>query len=108
MGPLSESPTGFGTWAWGNQLLWDYQESIDIGVSNYWPKQLLKIRDYLRAQRSAIAPAQVAIHWCICKGTIPILVVKSVKQAEENLGALGWQLNSDKLLQLENEALESP
>lgn len=51
---------------------------------------------------------QVAINWCICKGTIPIPGVKSIKQAEENLGALGWQLTSDELLQLENGALESP
>lgn len=30
MGPLSVSPMGFGTWAWGNQLLWGYQTSMDI------------------------------------------------------------------------------
>ena len=30
MGPLSVSPMGFGTWAWGNQFLWGYQESMDI------------------------------------------------------------------------------
>lgn len=29
MGPLSVSPMGFGTWAWGNQLLWGYQTSMD-------------------------------------------------------------------------------
>ncbi|KAK9204675.1 hypothetical protein WN943_014939 [Citrus x changshan-huyou] len=29
MGPLSASPMGFGTWAWGNQFLWGYQESMD-------------------------------------------------------------------------------
>ena len=29
MGPLTVSPMGFGTWAWGNQLLWGYQESMD-------------------------------------------------------------------------------
>lgn len=29
MGPLSVSPMGFGTWAWGNQLLWGYEESMD-------------------------------------------------------------------------------
>lgn len=29
IGPLSVSPMGFGTWAWGNQLLWGYQESMD-------------------------------------------------------------------------------
>lgn len=29
VGSLSVSPMGFGTWAWGNQLLWGYQESMD-------------------------------------------------------------------------------
>jgi len=41
-------------------------------------------------------------------GAIPIPGVKTIKQAEENLGALGWQLSSGELLQLENAALESP
>lgn len=51
---------------------------------------------------------QVAINWCISKGTIPIPGVKSVKQANENLGALGWELTSEEINQLENAALESP
>nr|KYP45385.1 hypothetical protein KK1_033093 [Cajanus cajan] len=50
----------------------------------------------------------VAINWCICKGTVPIPGVKSIKQVEENLGALGWRLSSDELLQLEYAANESP
>lgn len=29
IGPLSVSPMGFGTWAWGNQVLWGYQQSMD-------------------------------------------------------------------------------
>ncbi|XP_052173128.1 pyridoxal reductase, chloroplastic isoform X2 [Diospyros lotus] len=60
------------------------------------------------AQRRQKTMPQVAINWCICKGTIPIPGVKSVKQAEENLGALGWRLSSDELLQLEDAALASP
>lgn len=51
---------------------------------------------------------QVAINWCICKGTIPIPGVKSVKQAEENLGALGWKLRPNELDELEYAARESP
>lgn len=31
-----------------------------------------------------------------------------MKQAEENLGALGWRLSSEELLQLEYAAGESP
>ncbi|CAN1250980.1 Pyridoxal reductase, chloroplastic [Linum perenne] len=32
MGPMSVSPMGFGTWAWGNQLLWGYDESMDTDL----------------------------------------------------------------------------
>lgn len=60
------------------------------------------------AQRRQKTIPQIAINWCICMGTIPIPGVKSVKQARENLGALGWQLSSDELLQLEYAALDSP
>ncbi|EPS71796.1 hypothetical protein M569_02958, partial [Genlisea aurea] len=52
--------------------------------------------------------SQVAINWCICKGTIPIPGVKSVEQVGENLGALGWKLSSDEIEQLEYAALASP
>ncbi|CAI9274177.1 unnamed protein product [Lactuca saligna] len=51
---------------------------------------------------------QVAINWCICKGTIPIPGVKSLKQAEDNLGALGWKLRPTELDQLEYAATQSP
>ena len=38
------------------------------------------------------AHKQVAINWCISKGTVPIPGVRSLKQAEETLGAVGWRL----------------
>lgn len=60
------------------------------------------------AQRRRKTVPQVAINWCICKGTIPIPGIKSVKQVKENLGALGWRLSSDEMLQLESAARESP
>ncbi|XP_057798811.1 pyridoxal reductase, chloroplastic isoform X2 [Salvia miltiorrhiza] len=60
------------------------------------------------AQTRRKTTSQVAINWCISKGTIPIPGVKSIKQAEENMGALGWQLSSDEMLQLESAALQSP
>ncbi|KAK8516098.1 hypothetical protein V6N13_025625 [Hibiscus sabdariffa] len=60
------------------------------------------------AQKRGKTIPQVAINWCICKGTVPIPGVKTVKQAEENLGALGWRLSSNELLQLDYAAGESP
>ena len=48
--------------------------------------------------------SQVAINWCICKGTIPIPGAKSVEQAKENLGALGWQLDAGEIAELDKAA----
>lgn len=60
------------------------------------------------AKRRRKTIPQVAINWCICKSTIPIPGAKTVKQAKENLGALGWYLSSDELLELEYAARQSP
>ncbi|XP_044461753.1 pyridoxal reductase, chloroplastic isoform X2 [Mangifera indica] len=67
---------------------------------------LSSLREIAERRRKTIP--QVALNWCICKGTIPIPGVKTVKQVEENLGALGWRLNSDEVLQLDKAASESP
>jgi pyridoxine 4-dehydrogenase len=48
--------------------------------------------------------SQVAINWCICKGTIPIPGAKSVEQARENIGALGWQLDAGEIAELDRAA----
>lgn len=41
--------------------------------------------------------SQVALNWCVCKGTVPIVGVKTLAQARENLGALGWQLTPEEV-----------
>ncbi|MFB2936881.1 aldo/keto reductase [Aerosakkonemataceae cyanobacterium BLCC-F154] len=48
--------------------------------------------------------SQVAINWCICKGTIPIPGAKSVEQAKDNLGSLGWQLDVNEVAELDKAA----
>jgi pyridoxine 4-dehydrogenase len=48
--------------------------------------------------------AQVALNWCICKGAIPIPGAKSVGQARQNIGALGWQLDSGEVAELDKAA----
>jgi len=45
--------------------------------------------------------AQTAINWVICKGAVPICGVKNVKQAEENMGALGWRLTPEEVTELD-------
>ncbi|KAJ4803506.1 NAD(P)-linked oxidoreductase superfamily protein [Rhynchospora pubera] len=70
---------------------------------------LAPLLSFLRriAQARGKTMSQVAINWCICKGTIPIPGIKSVKHVEENLGSLGWRLNSDEILELESAAQAS-
>jgi pyridoxine 4-dehydrogenase len=48
--------------------------------------------------------AQIALNWCIAKGTIPIPGAKSIVQAEDNLGALGWMLDSGEVDELDRSA----
>ena len=46
-------------------------------------------------------PAQVALNWTICKGTVPIPGAKNAKQAAENLGAMGWRLKPEEVVALD-------
>jgi len=41
--------------------------------------------------------SQVALNWCICKGTLPIPGAKNVRQAEMNAGAAGWRLSEEQV-----------
>ncbi len=76
------------------------------GVRSVLFRQLLPGMQPLLACLRAIAEsrqktmAQVALNWCIQQGTIPIPGAKTVAQAEENLGALGWQLDAGELAEL--------
>lgn len=45
--------------------------------------------------------SQVALNWCICKGTIPIPGAKNLEQAQENVGALGWRLSEAEVKELD-------
>ena len=52
------------------------------------------------------SPAQVALNWTICKGTLPIPGAKNARQMEHNAGALGWRLTDDEIARLD-EASEA-
>jgi len=47
---------------------------------------------------------QVAINWCLCKDTTPIPGVKSMRQLDDNLGALGWRLSEGEVAELDAAA----
>lgn len=49
--------------------------------------------------------SQVAINWAVCKGTVPIPGARNLKQAEENLGAVGWSLSDAMVDELDRAAL---
>ena len=51
---------------------------------------------------------QVAINWCLGKGTIPIPGAKSLSQVEEALGSLGWRLSAAEVAALEEAADRAP
>lgn len=56
---------------------------------------LMVLTDIATARQKT--PAQVALNWCIAKGTIPIPGAKSLTQAQQNLGALGWSLEAGEV-----------
>ncbi len=46
-------------------------------------------------------PPQVALNWVICKGAVPIPGAKNARQAQDNVGALGWRLTEGELAALD-------
>ena len=45
--------------------------------------------------------SQVALNWCICKGTMPIPGAKNANQALANAGAMGWRLSEAQVAELD-------
>ena len=77
--------------------------------SGRYPKDLLeRLQSLLALMReigqshSGRTPVQVALNWVIAKGAIPIPGVKNVRQAEDVLGALGWQLSIEEIAALDS------
>jgi aryl-alcohol dehydrogenase-like predicted oxidoreductase len=50
------------------------------------------------------SPAQIALNWLIAKGTVPIPGAKNGRQAQENVGALGWSLTVAEVSALDAES----
>ncbi len=46
-------------------------------------------------------PAQVALNWIVCKGAVPIPGAKNARQAQDNVGALGWRLDAAEVATLD-------
>ena len=100
---IAYSPLALGilTGKYGPQGPWP------AGLRGWLLRQLVPAVEPLLAALRAIAaergktPAQVALNWCIAKGTLPIPGAKTLAQAEQNLGALGWYLDGGEMAELE-------
>jgi pyridoxine 4-dehydrogenase len=86
------------------------KENLPKGLRGLVCKQILPGARSLLNCLQAIAQSknktmsQVAINWCICKGTIPIPGAKNLQQAQENIGALGWYLDAGEVEELDRAA----
>ena len=86
------------------------ENNVPPGIRGWSCKQILPGARSLLQCLEAIAKshnktmAQVAINWCICKGTIPIPGAKNPEQAQQNIGAMGWYLDSSEVAELDKEA----
>ncbi|KNC74926.1 hypothetical protein SARC_12539, partial [Sphaeroforma arctica JP610] len=71
-----------------------------------WDK-LQPLRECIRsiAQAHDRSMAQVCINWCIQHNTIPLVGCRSVSQAQDTLGALGWELTESEVRDLDEVAL---
>lgn len=84
--------------------------NLPKGLRGWVCKQILPGANPLFDTLEAIATAknktmaQVALNWCICKGTMPIPGAKNPQQAKQNLGALGWSLDSGEVTELDKSA----
>jgi pyridoxine 4-dehydrogenase len=100
---IAYSPLALGilTGKYGPQGPWP------AGVRGWLLRQLVPAVQPLLAVLGAIAaerdktPAQVALNWCMGKGTLPIPGAKTLAQAEQNLGALGWHLDAGEMVELD-------
>ena len=50
-------------------------------------------------------PSQVALAWLVSHGAVPIPGAKNRTQAEQNAGALGWQMSAEEVAALDVAAL---
>lgn len=86
------------------------ESAVPKGIRGFLFKQILPkiipLQTCLRqiAESRNKTMSQIAINWCICKGTIPIPGAKNVEQARDNIGALGWRLDNSEIAELDRVA----
>ncbi len=104
--PLAYSPIGQG------RLTGKYSADNPPPGKRGFSAHPMAVVDRVVAELAAIGeahdgrtPSQVALRWIIAKGAVPIPGAKNRRQAEENAGALGWELDADEVARLDQVAL---
>ena len=104
--PLAYSPIGQG------RLTGKYSAATPPPGKRNFSDHPMKLVDKVVGELKAIGekhdgklPSQVALNWIMAKGAIPIPGAKNLHQAQENAGALGWNLDGDEVARLDAAAL---
>ncbi len=63
---------------------------------------LIRLMQKIGGEHEGKTPSQVALNWVMCKGMIPIPGVKTLEQAQDNLGGLGWRLSDAEVARLDD------
>ena len=50
--------------------------------------------------------AQICLNWTICHGAIPLVGTRSMQQAQDTAGCLGWRLSAEDVAELDRNALK--
>lgn len=76
---------------------------IDPRFSHSGLAKLAPVLDALQeiAEVHQRTPAQVALNWLIAQGVVPIPGAKNANQAQQNAGAIGWNLMQDEVERLD-------
>ncbi len=108
---ISYSPLAMGMLT-GKYTSGNPPQGVRRHVYAYTPTYLQKIQKLTRlieeigAGHGGKSPAQVALNWTMCKGTVPIPGAKTLSQAQDNTGALGWRLTADEISALDQASDE--
>jgi aryl-alcohol dehydrogenase-like predicted oxidoreductase len=76
-----------------------------VGLLAACREQIVAVLRRIGAAHGDRTPSQVALAWIIAKGVVPIPGAKNRSQAEDNAGALGWQMTDDEIAELDAVAL---
>jgi aryl-alcohol dehydrogenase-like predicted oxidoreductase len=103
--PLAYSPIGQG------RLTGKYTAANPPPASRSFSAHPMEVVDGIVAVLRRIGeahgrtPSQVALAWCVAKGSVPIPGAKNRQQAEENAGGLGFALTPAEVAELDGVAL---